>query len=616
MAELLAANGLVEPGSVAEYLRDKLPDDHIIVADTVVMGRPFDAILVAPTGLTILQAVEWSAVAPLAAESAPGEATRVQQSGLAASAQGAIERLQAFLRDEFPALKVAIRHLHVARVPEARIPTWRGFQASGLRDEPLEETLMSSHLPPDESLSDEGTRESLAVALRDRRLTASQRASKPFVFRSGGFLRAGTKAWTIRDAVKHMDRHPEDGIYHLRNGTLAEWLDAEGAPHLAQLARDALIEGRADDRMALEIFLTGSGLVSRPRPQVHPKRMDLGYVLEGETAEGFLQVRRKGGYLFGELDTSELWLRAEPKTFRGAPVNAVVSATTRNLLIRPEAYEAQVLVKARGSGEPAAVPVRLHVVAMPSAWARRFLRPVTGLVLGGALGALVGLLWGLGGLPWPEVLAKWNLLGPQKGWVLPLAVVWGILGLIWGATLPPVWPVPYAVRRWFAQILVWAAGLAALAAVAVGYWSLTSGVSRAEMGSRLVLAAVGGVAVAVIPAVIREGIAGKRKGPAQPLGRRARLRRLVLGTLALVLVALAVVFGPRFVQPTWQRLEERGFRATVQGWLGARWEQLNDKVDEVLDSVYLRYYDRRAPTATPTALPTATAAPTEVPQAR
>jgi hypothetical protein len=615
MAELLAANGLAEPGSVAEYLRDRLPDDHIIVADAVVMGRPFDAILVAPSGLTILQVVEWSAVAPLAVDGVPG-AARVQQSDFAASAQGAIDRLQAFLRDEFPSLKVAIRHLHVARDPEARIPTWRGFQASGLREEPLEETLMSTRLPPDQSLSDEKTRESLAVALRDRKLTVSQRASKPFVFRSGGFLRAGTKAWTIRDAVRYMDRHPEDGIYHLRNGTLAEWLDAEGAPHLAELARNALIEARADGQMALEIFLTGSGLVSRPRPQVHPRRIDLGYVLEGETAEGFLQVRRKGGYLFGELGTSELWLRAEPKTFRGGPVNAVVSATTRNLLIRPEAYEAQVLVKARGSGEPVAVPVRLHVVAMPSAWARRFLRPLTGLALGGALGAGAGLLWGIGGLAWPDVLAKWNLLGPQKGWGLPLAVVWGVLGIIWGATLPPVWPTPYAVRRWLTQIVAWAAGLAVLAAVVVGYWSLASGASQAEIGSRLVQAALGGVAVAVIPAVIRESAAGKRRGPPQPLGRRERVRRLVLAALAAVLLVLAVVFGPRFIQPTWQRLEEQGVTATARGWLAARWEQLNHKVDEVLDSVYLRYYDRRAPTATPTALPTATAAPTEVPQAR
>jgi len=605
MAELLAAGGVVDPDSVADYLRDVLPDDHIVVADPVVARCPLDAVVVGPGGVIALRAVDWSVVARPSEDARPASRVKVRDRDLAASARKAIGAVRTFMQDEFPSLDPAVRHLHVVRDPDAESTIWRVLQAPRLREETLEETLMSSQFPLDENLASEETREAVAVALRDRELTVSQRASKPFVFRSGRLLGIGSKVWTIRDAVKYMDRHPADGIYHLRNGTLAEWLDEEGAPHLAELARSALVEARSDHRMALEIFLAGTGLISRPPVKIRPKRVDLGYILEGDTGVRSLQVRRGRGYLFGELETSEPWLQVEPKTFRGEPVNGLVTATTRSLLIRPEPYRAEVSVKAGATSEPATIPVRLRVVAMPSPWVRYLLRPLTGLLLGGALGAAVGWLWGLAGVVPPAILTGWNPIGPHSAWITTIGVAWAVLGVIWGILLPPTWPTRYAAGRWLVRIGVWAAVLALLAVATLWYWSLRSGTALSGLGPRFVQVALYGVAAAIVPAVLTEAVAGRRRDGRRPVERRRLVGRLALLVIAVAVLLALLTFGPRVVGPAWQRLEAQGISATGQRWIEDGWEQLNTTMDELLDWFYLRYYDRRAPSQpTPSASPT------------
>ena len=51
----------------------------------------------------------------------------------------------------------------------------------------------------------------------DTGLAGTQHSNEPFVFRSGGLFHSGKQVKSIRAAIKHMDRYPEDGIYHLRN---------------------------------------------------------------------------------------------------------------------------------------------------------------------------------------------------------------------------------------------------------------------------------------------------------------------------------------------------------------------------------------------------------------
>ena len=182
-------------------------------------------------------------------------------------------------------------------------------------------------------------REAVAAALHERRLSVNQRATRPFVFRGGGLLGTRARAWTIHDAVKHMDRRPEDGIYHLTNGTLAQWLDEEGAADLAALARHAVDAGRADRRKALEIFLLGTGLVARPRLKTRPKALDLGYAISGETVAGRIRLGRgRGrGYLYGELEPGAPWLEVQPRSFAGGSVDLAVTADTHTLQIDPDA---------------------------------------------------------------------------------------------------------------------------------------------------------------------------------------------------------------------------------------------------------------------------------------
>ena len=250
-----------------------------------------------------------------------------------------------------------MRYIVAERDPEADLPTWRVAEADAMAAEStLAEAITLSDQPPDPALADETVREDLAVALRDRQLTVGQRASKPFVFRSGGLLGASAKAWTVRDVVAYMDRHPSDGIFHLCNGTLEHWLLEEGAPHLAKLAHQAVIEGRNDRRRALEIFLIGTGLVARPRLALSPKQVNLGYILDGTSASELLRIRRgRGrGYLYGKLAAGEQWLHLSPKDFSANAADVVVTVDTTPLLIGPEPYRADVLVASSAGAEPAA----------------------------------------------------------------------------------------------------------------------------------------------------------------------------------------------------------------------------------------------------------------------
>lgn len=605
MAQLLAAGGAIIQGSVAAYLGEMLPQDYIVVADAMALRRPLDAVVVGPQGLVMLQVVDWSAVGRPAGRAPSDARVKVRERDLAASARQAVAAMRAFLRDEFPSLSPLIRHFHVVREPDAEFAGWKVLEASGIKTEPLAETLMSSESFPDASLAEEKTREAVALALRDRRLSPSQRASKPFIFRSGGVFGAGTKVWTIRAAVKYMDRHPEDGIHHLRNGSLANWLADIGAPHLAELARAALLEAKSDYRMALETFLAGTGLVTRPKLIIRPKRVDLGYIIEGESSSRTLQIRRGCGYFFGELETSDPWLRVEPKTFHGEPVRAMVTVETGNLLIRSEPYQAEVYVNCGAKSEPVAIPVRFRVVAMPSRLNMFLFRPAIGLLLAGILGAGIGLLWGFLGVG-PKILpAGWTAVGLYNAWIPILGLLWAVLGLIWGTLLPPAWPIHYAVGRWLIRIVVWAVVLSAITAASLAYWQMRAGDSVRLTGPTLISAGLYGLAAAIVPAVFSEAIAAKRTAEQGAVKSPRRRKRLIVLSIALVLLLLVILLGPYIADRTWQRFDVQGVLAVAQGWVEDGWQRLNNAVNDLLDWLYLRYYDRRAPSQpTPTALPT------------
>ncbi len=594
MAELLAAGGIVEQDSVALYLSEMLPQDCIIVADAVVYQRPLDAVVISPQGLTLLKVVDWAAMTRFARRELGEEGAGVRARYLNAGAQQAVQAMKAFLQDEFPYLNPVVRCFHVVRLPNSDSPEWKVLESSGLRQESLAETLMAEEMAPDAVLTDEETRQVLGEALRDRWIARSQRAQKPFIFRSGGLFGRGARAWTIRALVRHMDRHPSDGIHHLSNGTLEKWLEEIGAPHLAELAHTALRESPTDTRQALELFLVGTGLVKRRRPRVRPKRVNLGYIIADDTATAVVRLHRKGGYCFGELRTSHPWMQVEPKSFQGEPCRALVTVNTSSLLIDPEPYHASVIVSSRAMAEPVEIPVRFRVVAMPSPLHRAVLRPAGAFLLLGALGAGIGLLMALAGV-WPG----WNLpmnavLGPNLAGAAMVGIFWALLGVIWRALLPPAWPFLYGLRRLLVQVLIWAAVLAVSMLAGWGLASWRLDVSLPSLGSLLLFAVLYGLAPAIVPAVITEEARARRAGGAV-VERAGRTRRAALLIAALVLLLIAALFLPQIIERAQQSAQLQKTWAGGQQWAADVWTRLNDIVDELLRQFYLRLYDRRAP---------------------
>jgi len=581
MAELLAADGWVKAGSIGSYLRETLPDSYIVVADPRIGGHRIAAAVVGRSGLFVIQAADefnengHDAASPLLSDQ---------------KMRAAVAR---FLKDEFPHLNPPVTAIQAVRDWASELVTWRIVEPASWVDEPLAEALLHADLAAIESegaraFEDDDVHIQLGLGLRDRHLSASQVTSKPFVFRSGGAFRTGASVRTVRDAVAHMDRYPQDGIQHLRDGTLAGWLEAEGSLHLAALAREVVRQPKGDMRAALEEFLIGTGLVNRPRLITKPARVDLGFILQGQKASRRL-VFNKGrgrGHLFGEAAGRDPWLRVEPRTFDAAPAELVVTAETGGLSISPVPHLSDVVVKSSASSEPSSVPVILRVVAEPPKLIQFLLRPLTGLLLGAILGAGVGLLWQATGLIGGEA--------PSRVWIVALALVWGLTGGWRGLRQPPAWPMAYALSRWLPRVAAWSAGLGVLAAIIVQAWRLGLGGGLDLPGLTLAAAAAVGAALGFAPATLDE-LAHSRHARNQEYvhGRRSNRRRVLLWSGAIVLLLVALL-APQVIATTMNRAEIRAGLQAGQTWAEGTLERLGDTMERLIDQLQLRYYGRPA----------------------
>lgn len=619
MAELLLADEWAEPSSLGRYLREALPGEYFVVVEITVHGCPLDAVVVGPQGLFVLHARDWEGeVRP--ARSGPwrerlASGLEVQRANPGGEARQATRALQVFLGDEFPTLGPAIRHLLVLTNPKVKLMALETTEPLAEKQDTVAETITSTQPPPDSDLLDDEIRETLALALRDRRLTTSQRASEPFTFRSGGLFGSGRKVWTVRAAVRHMDTHPEDGIFHLRNGTLAGWLAEQGAEHLAQLAREVMRLRGTDPRIPLETFLIGTGLVPRPRLQVRPRRINLGCVLVGETCDCRLRVQkgRGRGYLFGTLRTSAPWLSVDPRSFAGHPLVARVSADTEMLAISGTPWLGEIEIESSASEEPISVPVQVRVVGLPSNLNRYLLRPWAGLMSAGLIGAGLGWCLGRWGLPEPDWFA--GLTSLQIPWAATLAILvgllWALLGWIRGVLQPVAWPATYATSRWLLRTLAWGIAFSVLAAV--GFWAwgqLDPDPGTGIPGTTTVSAILLALVLAIVPAVIGE-VRSARQVKGTPLPSAGRfLRRPLLVAVIGVALALILAAAVPLLGPAWQQHDVGGTWASAQRWAGERWPGLETSVSDFVDRMYLRYrYGDRV--LMPTALPaTATPAPT------
>lgn len=604
MAELLVSNGVPGANRLAAELSELLPDDYIVVSEPMVRRKPLDVVIVGPQGLMVVHAKDWRGEIELSRRGAWRENRddgRVEIHENPSKEAAETSRLvREFLDDHGFSTRMALHQYIVLVHPDAVLVA---DGTLGATEPPVVErsnlpAVIAALEPTRAGLSDADERMAVAEAVADGYLGVTERVQQPFVFRSSGFLGARRQAWTVRDAVRYMDRNPQDGIHHLRNDTLARWLTDENAPHLASLARDAVRRHPTDPRAALEEFLIGTGLVPRPRLRATPKRANLGYVLAGQSASGELALHRgRGrGYLYGRVEPAEPWLRIEPHDFHRGALQGVVIANTESLLIQPGGYRSSVEVHSSASERPISIPVRVRIMPMPSRFTQGVLRPLIGGAVAGATGLVVGAAATLAGLPAPDAVTL-SAFGPAAllFWPLAVGLVWFLLGVIRGANQAPAWPIAYASWRWVARTLFWGAAIGALAVVVLlsgGQMAMETGLAVPEHLRVLVLTLAMGLAA--FPATVGE-IQSSRAASEEAsanLSRYARRPAALMG-IGLLLLVLSVG-GVRIFGTAQSVYQTSGIAERAETWFAEHWAALDENLGNLMDQLYLRYYDRRA----------------------
>ena len=637
MAKLFLVGDAIRPNALSAYLRERLPDDFTVVAAPVVGHCALDAIVVGPGGLTLIAAEGSRPVAPTtrAGDSTGWRSVRrlVQQIGVPGSSQSklsheqvAIATLQTFLGDVFPALQPPVHYLHAKLDIIDKPSSWCRADPAGEASEDLSMAVARIQASDEQSLSTSDMRDQVAVALRDRRFTVSLRATRPFVFRRTNRLGARSSAWTIRDLVILMDRYPLDGVYHLYNGSLEHWLEEQGAVDLAELAHAARDKARSDRRKALEIFLGGTGLVVPPQLVTRPKILDMGYAITGETIMGHVRLSRgRGrGYLYGSVKPDAPWLKVWPGAIEGGTVDLTVTADTLPLPIRTEPYEGHVLVVCNEAAEPILLPVRMRVAPNPTRANRFLFRPFVALLLGLLLGMLIGMLWAQVAPALPSFLTSGLQMGSALIWTLCVMALWAITGLVRGLLQPLPWSVFHAARGWLFRLALWAPVLALVGFGLSVWWQGNFVPPGQATGLLRAQATLAGLVLATIPAT---GFSLQRR-PAPLLAPPARLlyiaseqpsprggaswvgnhaRWIIRCTMVGAVVILVLVFAPKLARTDWAQVRSQDAPVVAETWIETQWGELNAGANDLMDRLYLRYYDRRAP------LPQ-TEAPTPPPQ--
>lgn len=438
--------------------------------------------------------------------------------------------------------------------------------------------------------------------------TLNHKVTEPFIFRSGDFFGFGKKAWTIRSAIKYMDRHPEAGIYHLENGTLSVWLENQHGEAVADLARAAARNRGIDARSMLETFLLGTGLVRRPRMVLRPRKLGPVYILSGQKAELLLHIRqgRGRGHLFGTLRASEPRVRIEPSRFGGKKSDIIITLDTSNLPISSKLQESTVLVDSSATEEPLAVPIRFKVVSKPAPFTRWIIRPFVAAVFAGILGAVLGTLLGRTGVSLPAWGAGLLPNSSVGAWSIIVGIVWGILGGIRGLFQPLSWPIYYALRRCLARLLVWTVVLGVIVTILTYGWQHTTSLGALPFGLSgrdvFLLALI----FAIVPAELGEiwSERSTRRSTVvqsdQPLFRPGILMWMIV--LSAILALGAINVGNPFIG----KLKQPDISREVRAWGETHLQELEKTVNSWVDRATVRYFDRRAPSHTPTPTPHAT----------
>ncbi len=603
MGELLAAAGWAVLDPWLADLRSLLPDEYYIATELVVQGVPLGCVVVGPQGLVVLHTKDWRGVVkpvpqgPWLEQRGDGEQiAHFHPSQEFAEADAALVR---FFADEFPALQPAIWHWVVLLEPSAVIEIDGELDTVVLKLSDVAKRIVALDRPGYASPLDDALRPELAIALQQRQLTRTQRASEPFVFRSGD------KAWTITEVAAYMERNPDDGVYHLRNGTLGHWFAAEGAEHLALLAREVMQGPQRHARVPLESFMVRSGLARRRPPVPTPSSLEIDNVLAGDSANRRLVITagHGSGFLDGALSTTQPWLQVTPRLLTGTRGELLVTADSEGLLPRDSPHDAHVVFESSVTGVETVVPVRLRVRPAPSRLVRRVVRPAAGLLWMGLLGALVGGAQGLWGIRLPAGLAR--AVPPAVFWGALVGLVWAVCGALRGRRQPAARPLGLALVRHMVRTTAWCAALGlATGAVLWGLrvLSLDRLIANGGFSAAVPVGLVGfAVALGIVPATVGEIASGEDPAD-EELSDVRRLRRPLRVAVASVALALVLTAGASLAGPALQRIDADATRVALSDWGAQQWERFEARIDTLWHGFQLRYYDRRAPLE-PTAQP-------------
>jgi hypothetical protein len=590
MATIIAEPGAVESDIVLEALLDGLPDDYYVLPYPAVYGHELEWLVVAPSGIYHLDVRDWQGSVWANDEDAwlveAERGSREPHPSPVRVAREARRAVSSFLADEAPRLAPPFRALLVF---SGELPVVFGSERSlpmVLLDEAVER-VREAPAALGSGLEEPEARAALAEAFDRRRLALRQRAARPFVLATSGWIKTNLEAWTLEDLIRLFDRHSGAAVKHMLDGSLEEWLDAEGAYELADLVREALQAHPSDGRAALESFMLSSGYVQPPELRLQPRRLVMGYVLTDEVVRHELVIGRRGkrGHLFGELAPLDAWVRVEPAQFSGR-TKVMVSVDTTSLPVSAES-QSSVAINAGAGHHLKTVPVTVRVRPRPSEFTVRVARPLLGLLAGLVAGVVFN--WAV-----YDFVAAGTLASRMNAGVVAL---WGLAGLIRGFAQPPAWPNVYAIERWLIRVLAWGLGLAAvlmgLLWLVHTWYPEVCCVATAFGARRLFVSII--LALSVVPGTIAE----HRRAKAlryEPLsagyGRILRNAWRVVAVLALLVVGL---FEYRLLQPRIQQMmaspQAVETTETTKGVLQRVEERLNGWVD----GLYVRYLEEQQP---------------------
>jgi hypothetical protein len=590
MSTIIAEPGSVESDVVYEAMLDGLPDDFYVLPYPVVYGHELGWLVVAPSGIYHLDVRDWrgsvwaNGEEPWLVEGEGGaRETRPSPVRVAREARQAVST---FLTDEAPQLAPPFRAVLAF---SEELPVAFGVDRAidiALLDEAVQRIREA---PPalGSGLEDPGMRAALAEAFDQRRLALRQRASRPFVLATSGWIKANLEAWTLEEMVRLFDRHGNAAVKHMLDGSLEEWLDSEGAYELARLVREALQQHPSDGRAALEAFVLSSGYVEPPELRVHPKQLKMGYVLADEIVRHEMIIGRRGsrGHLFGRFTPLDPWVRVEPAQFSGR-VNVLVTVDTTSLPVSVESSSGVAISAAEGH-HLHTVPLTVRVRPVPSRFTTQVARPLMGLLAG----LIAGLVF-----DWAIFdFAAAGAIAARAGAMV--AVLWALTGLIRGLAQPPAWPNFYAIERWLMRVLGWGLSLAVvlmgLLWLMHGLYPQATGVARVFEARRLFVSAI--LAVSVVPGTIAEHRRAKmmRSEPRSAgYGRELRQGWRIAAVLALVIIAL---FEYRQVHPHIERAlaSEMAVKATES--TQNAFTSLEERVNRWVDGLYVRYQEEQKP---------------------